>query len=334
MLTKPSIADQTIRDYLRDSYSLSIGAVEFLPLGADVNTAVYRITTLDYWPYFLKLRRGDFDPIAVDVPAFLHAHGAEHVMVPIVNDGGQLCSTAHGYAWMLYPFMEGRNGYEVTLTPAQWIALGRSMRAVHTARPPLDLAARIPRETYSPRLHDLVWSYDEEIPGTDYADSIAAQFAQLWLDQRDEIHRVTNRAALLASMLQQREVEFVICHADLHPGNLLLGADNALAIVDWDSPILAPKERDLTFMGGGSAGTFNTPAEDALFYQGYGPTTIDAIALGYYHYERIVADFAALADEILGLRCRAEDRAQGLGYFSSNFGLDGVIGLADRSYPL
>jgi spectinomycin phosphotransferase len=334
MLTKPDIADQTIRAYLRNSYGLRIDAVEFLPLGADVNTAVYRVTAPDGGPYFLKLRRGEFDPIAVEVPAFLQAQGAAHVMVPLVNNAGLRWSAAHGFHWMLYPFVEGRNGYEATPTPAQWIALGRSMRAVHTATPPPVLAARLPRETYAPRLRDRAWSYDEAIPRTDYADSIAAQFARLWLDQRAAIHRVIRRAALLAGMLQQREIAFVICHADLHPGNLLLGADDALAIVDWDNPILAPKERDLTFMGGGSAGTFNTPVEDALFYQGYGPTTIDPIALGYYHYERIVADFAAFADEILGPRGSAEDRAQGLGYFAGNFGPGGVIGLADRSYPL
>jgi spectinomycin phosphotransferase len=39
-----------------------------------------------------------------------------------------------------------------------------------------------------------------------------------------------------------------------HAGNVVVGADNELTIVDWDEPILAPKERDLMFIGGGVDG--------------------------------------------------------------------------------
>lgn len=32
-------------------------------------------------------------------------------------------------------------------------------------------------------------------------------------------------------------------------------------IVDWDEPIMAPKERDLMFIGGGVANVWNDPSE-------------------------------------------------------------------------
>src|SRR6476660_10286571 len=110
MLTKPAIADQAIRDYLLSSYDLPIRAVEFLPLGADINTAVYRVTTPTGKAYFLKLHRGDFDESAVLLPAFLHAQGARQVMAPLANLSGRYWSRAHNFHWRLYPFMEGRNG--------------------------------------------------------------------------------------------------------------------------------------------------------------------------------------------------------------------------------
>ena len=47
MLEKPDIADEQIIACLRDAYGLNIRQIEFLPLGADRNTAVYRAVAED-----------------------------------------------------------------------------------------------------------------------------------------------------------------------------------------------------------------------------------------------------------------------------------------------
>jgi spectinomycin phosphotransferase len=182
-------------------------------------------------------------------------------------------------------------------------------------------------------LRDAVRAYDAQVEQTTYSDPIAAQFAALWTHRREEIRLIVERAGRLAAMLGEREIEFVICHSDLHPGNLLIGENDALAIVDWDNPTMAPRERDLLFVGGGIGGTWNTPEEDALFYQGYGNSLIDPLALSYYHYERIVADFAAYADELLGVLGSVEDRTLSLKQINSQFEPGGVIELAHRHYP-
>jgi spectinomycin phosphotransferase len=56
MLIKPDLKDEEIVRCLRDAYGLTIETVAFLPLGADFNTAVYRVTTSNQMDYFLKLR--------------------------------------------------------------------------------------------------------------------------------------------------------------------------------------------------------------------------------------------------------------------------------------
>ena len=60
MLTKPNLKDKEIIACLRDSYGIDVATIAFLPLGADFNTAVYRITTSNQTDYFLKLRSGEF----------------------------------------------------------------------------------------------------------------------------------------------------------------------------------------------------------------------------------------------------------------------------------
>ena len=74
MLTKPNIPDTVIIAYLRDAFGLHIAQLTFLPLEW-VNNAVYRAVADTGACYFLKLRRGSFDEVAVAVPAFLHAQG-------------------------------------------------------------------------------------------------------------------------------------------------------------------------------------------------------------------------------------------------------------------
>jgi len=71
MLTKPDLRDEKIMACLRHAYGLDIATVSFLPLGADFNTAVYRVTTTDGADHFLKLRRGEFLEASVSVPKYL-----------------------------------------------------------------------------------------------------------------------------------------------------------------------------------------------------------------------------------------------------------------------
>ncbi|HSH78063.1 MAG TPA: aminoglycoside phosphotransferase family protein [Herpetosiphonaceae bacterium] len=333
MLTPPDISDDRIIACLHDSFGLHISEVTFLPIGADGNSAVYRVTADDGTPYFLKLRRGNFDEVAVAVPVLLHAQGIRHVMSPIATTTGRLWVPADGFSWILYPFFEGKNGYQVALLGAQWAALGESMKAVHAARLPAELQARMPRAAYSPRWQEVVRAFHREVEERTYDDPIAAGLAAFWSTKRDEIDCIVERAADLAHALPQRALEPVVCHADLHAGNVLLGADDALAIVDWDEIILAPKERDLMSVGGGLFGDWNPALEAEWFYAGYGPTAIDPVALAYYRYERIVADIAAYAEQIFGMQGSAEDREQGLRQLMGQFLPNEVVDLAHRSYP-
>jgi spectinomycin phosphotransferase len=65
MLEKPDLKDEKIVACLQDEYGLLVVQVAFLPLGADRNTAVYRIVAGDETPYFCKLRSGVFDETSV-----------------------------------------------------------------------------------------------------------------------------------------------------------------------------------------------------------------------------------------------------------------------------
>jgi spectinomycin phosphotransferase len=63
-------------------------------------------------------------------------------------------------------------------------------------------------------------------------------------------------------------------------------------VIDWDDVMLAPKERDFIFFGEAPTdGSVGRPP----FFQGYGETEIDWIALAYYRWERVVQDLIECA---------------------------------------
>ena len=62
---------------------------------------------------------------------------------------------------------------------------------------------------------------------------------------------------------------------------------------------MAPKERDLMFIGGGVANVWNNPHEEEFFYKGYGKTKINRLILAYYRHERIVEDIAEYGQALL-----------------------------------
>lgn len=82
MLEKPDLQDEKIIACLQAEYGLPVVQVTFLPLGADRNTAVYRVVADDNTPYFLKLRGGVFDETCVALPRFLSDQGIVLIIPP------------------------------------------------------------------------------------------------------------------------------------------------------------------------------------------------------------------------------------------------------------
>ena len=332
MLEKPDLQDRRIMTCLDEQFGLSVAQVSFLPLGADRDTAVYRIVADDEIPYFLKLRRGDFDRTSVALPRFFSDQGIEQIISPLTTKSGQLWGDLDEFRVILYPYVEGRNGYERDLSDRHWVELGTALKSIHTATVPPALLSRIRHETYTPTWREMARMFLERAEDGAYDESLARRLVVFLNARRDEISELIGRAERLARDLQARSPEFVVCHSDLHAGNVLIDADDALYIVDWDEPILAPKERDLMFVGGAQGFSGHTAQEEAaLFYQGYGQTQIDPVALAYYRYERIVQDIALFCEQILLTDGGGKDREQSFHYLTSNFLPNGTIEIAYKS---
>lgn len=334
MLEKPDVPDEKLVAALRDHYGLHTTRIAFLPLGNDVNTAVYQVAAADGTSYFLKLRSGAFDETTVTIPRFLHDRGIAQIIPPIATTTGHLWTRMDAYAVILSPFVAGQNGSAAPLSERQWIEFGAALRRIHTSALPPSLRAAIPQERYSPHWRDFVTSLQARVEETVFTEPVAAALAAFLHDRREEISFLVARADALAATLRARPLAPVLCHADIHAHNVLIATDGALYIVDWDTLIVAPKERDLMFIGGGVAGVWKSAQEEAWFYRGYGRTEVDPLALAYYRYERIVEDIAAYGEELLLTDAGGADRERGLRSVVGQFDPGRVVEIAYQTDPL
>jgi spectinomycin phosphotransferase len=329
MLERPDLRDGEIVDVLKNEYALQVKEVVFLPLGADLNTAVYRAVAGDGTAYFVKLRRGDFDQASLTVPKYLHDLGLEQVIPAVTSRSGTLWANLDRYRLIVYPFVEGRHAFEVQLSDGQRVEFGRALRQFHSTGFPPAMTMDVRRETFSPLWRDTVRSYLGHIEGENSADPLAREAAAFFHSHRDRTLDLVDRAERLARALRARTPEFILCHGDIHGWNLLIDSSGALYLVDWDTLIFAPKERDLMFVGVGLGGRGHSPQdEENLFYQGYGQTQVNPQAVAYYRYERIVEDIAIFYEQIILSDRGGEDREQALLYLKANFSAGGTIDVA------
>ena len=331
MLVKQSLSDQRIIDCLNTDYGIEVVTLTFLPLGADINASVYKAEVQDQSSYFVKLKRGHHHDVSIAIVGLLHHAGIQQIIPPVKTIHGQATQSIDDFTLIVYPFIEGQNGFSRALTDEQWLILGKTLKQVHEIDVPESIQHRIRREAYSPKWREMVRSLYAHIEAEPIGDEVALKLLAFMKKNTLAIHRLVDRAEQLAQKLQNESHPFVLCHSDIHGGNVLMGANNIIYIVDWDEPIMAPKERDLMFIGGGIGNVWNKSHEEILFYKGYGRTEINMTMLAYYRHERIVEDIALFSQDLLLTTAGGENRPEMYKHFIDMFEPMGVVEVAFKT---
>ncbi len=295
MLEKPDLSDEAILAVLYTQYGLPVAELEFLPIGYDASAWVYRVRVAEGARWFLKVRRGTIHEPGLRVPHLLREQGIPEVVAPLLTQNGLLWAGLGEYHLILYPFIEGQAGMEAGLTDGQWIAFGRILKRLHRTPLSPELDALVQRETFIPKWAPLSRRFQAEVLTRQYDSPYARELAAFWREKHAEIDQIIHRTEALGRRLQQRPLDYVLCHADIHTANLLVDPAGSLHVVDWDQPVIAPKERDLMFV----VGDEKLPSRDtALFMQGYGPAEVDLLALAYYRYEWVVQEIGDFGERV------------------------------------
>ena len=311
-------------------YGLRVASATFLPLGYDPDAAVYQIGSEDGTPWFLKIRRGPVHEPGLLVPRVLTERGIPNILAPLPTRSADLwCPLAGspGHTLVIYPFVQGEAAAAAGLSDDQWRAFGSTLRAVHDSGLEARFHGLLRAEEFALPSAAPVRRLQALVDRTAFEGEVAGRLAAFWRANAERIRALLDRAESLGERLRARPFEPVLCHADIHAANILAGRDGRIHLVDWDGPLVAPRERDLLFVVGSRIARPVEPREESLFFEGYGPVTIDPEALVYFRYERIVEDLGEFGKSVflnpdLGDEARAEEAALVMAFFAPGGDLD------------
>lgn len=321
-----TLSDKYIVSGLLNHYGIEVVKLSLLPLGADTTASVYRAETNGH-SYFVKVKASHHHG-SIALMDLLQKAGIEQIIHPIKTLHGQSTLQTEGLTVIVYPFIAGQDGFNRSLSDHQWLALGKTLRQIHDINVPQSLQKQIRRETYSPKWRNEVRLFLSREKTNQIRDEIAVKLSAFIKENMAAIERLVDRAEQLADILQSESFDLVLCHSDIHGGNILIDEKDNAYVVDWDDPIMAPKERDLMFIGGGVCNIWNNPHEEKLFYEGYGMTGVNRAALAYYRHERIVEDIAEFIQEVLFTNAKIEDKLVMYEHFIAMFEPRGVVEIA------
>jgi len=318
VIEQPAIPAETIESVLRGAYSISAARVEFLPLGLDPSAWSYRVES-DGRFYYLKIRSGHFKPIGPLMPAFLASSGVDQVIPPVPTADGRVWASQEDLHFVLYPFIEGRRASEAGMTTAHWQQLASFLQRLHHLQLPPELRDHVARDTFSPAHLGWVKRFHAGLRTFRGGDALQREMGGLWREQQAALSRLIERTEALSERMHGAGLEFVLCHADIHTANMLIDQSGHLLVVDWDETILAPKERDLTYVLAEIG-----PADLDAFIECYGEARIDPLAVAYYRHLWCLEDIGVDTENVLSPEGMGEaDRSNSLDWLKRHFAAGG-----------
>ena len=184
------------------------------------------------------------------------------------------------------------------MTEDHWKVTGAIFRRVHEVPLPPEGFDGLRRETFDLSGYARsIESLDTHLATSEDGGRKSEQALRgAWAEHRSTIYALLTSMDKLAGVLGSQTNPQVICHADLHPGNLLRDRAGRVFVVDWDDVMLAPRERDFIFVGepAHASSQYGSP-----FFQGYGETDVDWTLLTYYRYERVIQDLIEDAQQVI-----------------------------------
>lgn len=188
----------------------------------------------------------------------LKAAGREFVVAPVPARGGEPAVRAGGrFAVAVYPFTEGRSFEWAEWTDEARTEALRLVAAVHTA--PEWVRQDALTEDFGVPFRDLVeaacagWEPAERGPYTAPAADLLREYAE-------PVRRWLNRYDRLVEVARARPGRNVLTHGEPHPGNVM-ATDGGWRLIDWDTALTAPPERDLWDLGPGDGSALLAYAE-------------------------------------------------------------------------
>jgi spectinomycin phosphotransferase len=257
VLTRPSdVADSDIVTALRVGWGFDVSTVEYLPVGfgshhwrAETSSRTLFVTVDD----LAARRRTATEPLsqvrdrlvaALSTAQHLSSAGLQFVVAPEPTTGGAVVhdlTASHFVA--VYPNVDGhKRSFGNYDTHHERVEVLNLLAALHVAPHEcrdltlIDDYAIANRDGLEAALHNLVTSWT--------SGPFAEGARHMLAEQANKVFASLDRYDHIAGRVRARPERWVITHREPHPGNTIV-TDHGVLIIDWDTTLIAPPERDL-----------------------------------------------------------------------------------------
>jgi len=257
------LTDRLVLDGLATGWHLEPTACEYAPLGFGSHHWI--VDTADGGRWFptvhdLEAKASSDDEDTGAVMARLRAAlqtsraladaGATYLVAPVpAADGAVVHPIGHRYALSLYPYIDGRSWtWGEFESFSQRLAVLDVVVELHGAPEEARQAARTDDFAICRRdglLHAMT------VLGAPWDGGPYSEVARALLERHAaDVVRVLEHYDRLATVAREQPERLVLTHGEPHIGNVMV-TDGHFVLIDWDSVLVAPPERDLWILDPG-----------------------------------------------------------------------------------
>lgn len=244
MICEPNIDKSNLIKLLEDNFDFRVGTITFNPKG---EASWSYFVEIDDKKYFLKLSKSeDFNLAPFEFTSRLFDEcDIKSIVHPIKTNSNEVYLSFGDYKLVLFDFIDGKTIREQPLNEHQLEELGELLAKVHKSKDVV--GAYVQREEFTnPYRNDIKKTY-ESLEELNNLSETQEKTKQLYLEYKEKFLNEQNQLEELIKELKNRDIEFVNCHGEPSPGNVMVSNDGQIYLIDWDFPLFAPKENDLLF---------------------------------------------------------------------------------------
>lgn len=195
---------------------------------------------------------------ALDLAATARDGGLTFVVAPVRSPDGAVVRRLLGrYALALYPCVAGRSGsFNDAVTPEDATELTGLLCSLHAVPHAWNANAGVGRgvETFAVPGRILLESALRELADADFwPGPYGERLRPLLANYADDTDRVLGEHDRLVTAAGPQTDRLVLTHGEPHPGNLI-HTPSGLMLVDWDTALLGPPERDVWMLDARTGG--------------------------------------------------------------------------------
>jgi len=246
MLTESNVDKSLLKKVIQENFGISVISLTLVPKWETARACI--VETSKHANFFLKIYSDDSVPDS----AFRFAHdlyakaGITNITHPVATNNGQMRTQIGDFHIALFDLISGTTAEQHELTVRQLERLGELLARIHQSK--TMIGEYSVRERFEIPFRDrLVAIFNDMSKISGNSTKYKTQLKFFLEPHRQKFMEELETLRVLQRKVRRKNLEFVNCHGEPSPGNILSSNDGEIYLLDWDDPIFAPKEKDLLF---------------------------------------------------------------------------------------